>query len=126
MKNPLLSTTAAPAAPAASPKKYLSYVDVVARGDINNRQTLGRWQRAGLYPPSIDLGFAKIGFLVEDIEERDRRVREGIVEPNPDWIRRTAEREARDPHKAEQKKKLAQARARAVARRKAASTSASA
>ena len=75
--------------------KYSYYPDIEAAGYVRNRMTLKRRQEAGTFPPPVDLGPNTRAWIDEDLDEVDRRVREGITTPNADWLRRLAERRAR-------------------------------
>ena len=78
--------------------RYHRFDDLVQAGRVNNRMTLKRHIDAGLFPPPVNLGPNTVAWFETDLEEFDRRVMEGITQPNPDWLARARERRARRSH----------------------------
>ena len=68
---------------------------VVERGYVNNRMTLSRRIGAGTFPPPHDLGLNTVAWTDEELAEVYARAKAGITEPNPEWLRRAQERQAR-------------------------------
>jgi hypothetical protein len=75
--------------------KLNRYSFLVEAGYVNNRMTLQRRVNAGTFPPPYDLGENTRVWTDTDLEEVDRRIREGIADPNPEWLARLTERKAR-------------------------------
>ena len=75
---------------------FLRFDDLKARGIVKNRMTLWRWIERGIFPPPVDLGpNSRAWDADDDLAEYDQRVKAGIIEPNPKWLARVAERRAR-------------------------------
>lgn len=49
-------------------RHYLRFCDLKARGLVNNRTTLARWIRLGLFPRPVQLGPNSIAWPAEEIE----------------------------------------------------------
>jgi hypothetical protein len=75
--------------------KYSRFSALEAEGLINNRMTLQRRIDAGTFPPPVDLGPNTVAWLDTDLEEVDRRVKDGTTKPNPEWLARAERRKAR-------------------------------
>jgi hypothetical protein len=76
-------------------KKFNRFTDLCEAGYVNNRMTLHRWIEQGIFPPPVDLSSNSIAWTSDDLAERDARVKAGITEPNPEWLKRNAERKLR-------------------------------
>lgn len=74
--------------------KFHRYPALVEAGYINNRMTLHRRISAGTFPPPFDLGKNTRAWAAGDLEEVDRRILEGITEPNLEWLARVQRRKS--------------------------------
>lgn len=48
-------------------KTYLRFHDLKARRIVNNRVTLGRWVKAGLFPSPVQLGPNTVAWEEDDV-----------------------------------------------------------
>jgi len=53
---------------------YYRYRDLVAQGRVNNRMTLSRWIKAGLFPAPLSLGPNTKAWTDQQLAEHDASV----------------------------------------------------